>query len=146
MRNIATESVIAGTFGALAMMPVGFIFRAADMRVGHYGPKFAELYLTAPGPTALFVQHIILGWLSALPITLAPLHTMSTLLALGLGAMYGSIYYVLVNALALPFYFGDALPWNLGLAVVIPSLVVHITFGAAVAFAAQQWRRRRGAA
>jgi len=143
IRHLAAESVIAGTFGALAMMPIGFLFRLAEMRVGHYGPKFAALYLTMPGPAALFLQHIVIGWLSAVPLVFAPLHNMSTRQALGLGAAYGVLYYVLVNSLALPLHFGDPLPWNLGVAVVIPSLVVHIAFGAAVAYAAQFWRRRQ---
>jgi uncharacterized membrane protein YagU involved in acid resistance len=144
--TLAAESVIAGTFGALAMMPVGYFFRALEMRVGHYGPKFAALYLTAPGPAVLFLQHIVLGWLSAVPLALAPLHNMSTRQALGLGAAYGVLYYLLVNSIALPLYFGDPLPWNLGVAVVIPSLVVHVAFGVAVAYAARYWRCRQSAA
>ena len=142
MRKGAVESVVSGTVGALAMMPVGLAFRAFEMRVGHYGPKFAALYLANPGPVALFIQHLVLGWISALPLVLLPLHKMDTLQALGLGAAYGSLYYVLVNALALPLYFGDLLPWNLGVAVIVPSLVVHIVFGASVAYAAQWWRQR----
>ena len=55
MRNI-TEAIGAGTFGALVMMPFGFLFRALEMRVGHYGPKFASLYLEDPGRAALFMQ------------------------------------------------------------------------------------------
>ena len=64
MRKVFIEAIIAGTFGALAMMPVGFFFRALEMRVGHYGPKFASLYLEDPSRAALFIQHMILGWVS----------------------------------------------------------------------------------
>ena len=74
MRTLTTESVAAGTAGALAMMPVGFLFRILEMRVGHYGPKFASLYLQAPGPAALLIQHLVLGWVSAVPLCLLPLH------------------------------------------------------------------------
>lgn len=143
MRSIAIESLIAGTVGAIAMMPAGFIFRALQMRVGHYGPKFAELYLSSPGPAALFVQHIVLGWLSAVPLVLIPLHRMPSLAVSLVGAAYGALYYGAVNALALPIYFGDALPWSLGWPVVVPSLIVHVVFGMAVAHTVQFLRRDR---
>lgn len=144
MRKIALESIAAGTFAALAMMPAGWLFRLLEMRVGHYGPKFAALYLAQPGPVALFVQHLVLGWVSALPLVVLPLHRMVTGGALGVGAVYGALYYATVNSLALPIYFGDPLPWSLGLAVVLPSLVVHVIFGVAVAFGVLAMRRRGG--
>ena len=97
MRKITTEAIGAGTFGALAMMPVGFIFRALEMRVGHYGPKFASLYLEDPSGAALFIQHLILGWVSALPLCLLPIHRMSRSLALAIGALYGIAYYALIK-------------------------------------------------
>ena len=146
MRKLAIESLISGTVGALAMMPVGLLFRALDMRIGHYGPKFASLYLDAPGPAALFLQHLVLGWASALPLCLLPLDRVSVWSALAIGALYGAAYYVAVNALALPLYFGDPLPWGLGAGVVIPSLIVHIVFGVAVAYAIHVLRRKRKAA
>ncbi len=92
MRKIALESIAAGTFAALAMMPAGWLFRLLEMRVGHYGPKFAALYLAQPGPVALFVQHLVLGWVSALPLVVLPLHRMVTGGALGVGAVYGALY------------------------------------------------------
>ena len=146
MRTITIESVVAGTIGALAMIPAGFIFRALQMRVGHYGPKFAELYLSSPGPAALFIQHIVLGWISAVPLALLPLHRMPGRTFSLLGAAYGALYYVVVNSLALPIYFGDVLPWSLGWSVVAPSLVVHVVFGVAVAHTVRYLRRRSSAA
>jgi hypothetical protein len=41
---------------------------------------------------------------------------------------------VVVNSLALPLYFGDELPWQQGIATIIPSLVIHIIFGACVGY------------
>ncbi len=146
MRTVTIESVVAGTIGALAMMPAGFIFRALQMRVGHYGPKFAELYLSSPGPAALFIQHIVLGWLSAVPLALLPLHRMRSCVVALVGAAYGALYYVVVNSLVLPIYFGDMLPWSLGWSVVVPSLAVHVVFGVAVAHTVQFLRRRSSAA
>ena len=116
------------------------------MRIGHYGPKFASLYLDSPGPAALFLQHLVLGWISALPLCLLPLHRVSIWTALVLGSLYGVVYYAGINSWALPLFFGDQLPWNLGFGVVIPSLVVHIVFGAAVAYAIWFLRRRGSAA
>jgi hypothetical protein len=146
MRKLLVESLVSGTAGALAMMPFGFLFRLVDMRVGHYGPKFAALYLASPGPLALFVQHLVLGWLSAVPLAWLNTSGQSLGRQTVVGALYGVAYYVAVNSLALPVYFGDELPWRLGAAVVVPSLVVHIAFGVAVAVALQAWRRRRAVA
>lgn len=142
MLSITIQSLIAGTVGALAMMPAGFIFRALEMRVGHYGSKFAELYLSSPGPLALFTQHIVLGWLSAAPLVLLPLHRMPNRTVWLVGIIYGALYYVIVNSLALPIYFGDELPWSLGWSVVVPSLVVHVVFGVAVAHTVRLLRRK----
>lgn len=143
MRKLAIEAILSGTVGALAMMPVGLLFRALEMRIGHYGPKFASLYLQSPGPAALFLQHMALGWISALPLCLLPLHRASIWAALTIGSVYGAGYYAVINSLALPLYFGDPLPWNLGIGVIIPSLVVHIVFGAAVGYVVWLLQRRR---
>ena len=145
MRKITIEALVSGTFGSLAMMPFGTFFRVLEMRVGHYGPKFAALYLEDPGRAALFVQHLVLGWVSALPLCLLPLHRLTILAALGAGSLYGAVYYVVVNSLVLPMYFSDPLPWNLGMTVIIPSLVVHIIFGAAVAYGVYFLRGRESA-
>lgn len=53
MRRLVRESATASVAGAIAMMPAGLVFRALGMRVGHYGPRFASLYLDGPGPAAL---------------------------------------------------------------------------------------------
>lgn len=140
------KSILSGTVGALAMIPVGLLFRALEMRIGHYGPKFASLYLQSPGPAALFIQHLVLGWISALPLCLLPLHRASIWTALTIGSVYGALYYAAINAWALPLYFGDPLPWNLGIEVIIPSLVSHIVFGAAVGYVVWLLQRRRSAA
>jgi hypothetical protein len=146
MRKITIEAIGAGTFGALVMMPFGFFFRALEMRVGHYGPKFASLYLEDPTRAALFMQHMVLGWVSALPLCLLPLHRLSIPSVLAIGSLYGVAYYVLVNSLGLPLYFGDPLPINLGVSVVIPSLVTHIAFGAAVSYGIYFIRQKQSAA
>lgn len=138
------ESIRSGTIAALSMMPFGFAFRMAGMRVGHYGPKFAALYVDDPGPVVLFAQHLIIGWASALPFLwlLARLRPpVSPALA---GALYGIAYYVAVNSLALPLAFGDPLPWQLGIATVVPSLTIHVVFGLSLGITGARWLRRAG--
>lgn len=138
LRQLLLECLKSGTIASLAMMPFGFAFRAAGMRVGHYGPKFAQLFVETPGPAFLFAQHMVLGWVSVLPLLLLlakvkqPWHPVAT------GALYGAGYYVAINALALPLFFGDALPWQLGAAYVVPSLVAHIVFGACAAWVSRR--------
>lgn len=139
IRRWTDRSLGAGTVAALAMMPFGLAFRLAELRVGHYGPKFAALYADKPGPLLLFCQHLVLGWLSAVPLVAALDPPPGRARARALGVLYGLLYYVLINALVLPLYFGDALPWQLGLAIVLPSLVVHVVFGLVVAEVVVRW-------
>jgi uncharacterized membrane protein YagU involved in acid resistance len=136
---VLVEAARAGTIASLAIVPLAPLFRAAGLRIGHYGPKFAALFFDDPKPWLLFVQHLVIGWVSALPLLLALLHTRAGRRPVWAGATYGAGYYVVVNSLALPLYFGDALPWQLGAATVLPSLVGHVAFGAVVALAARRF-------
>lgn len=135
MNPLLRETLRSGTLASLAMMPFGLLFRALEMRVGHYGRELL-LVLVGPLPPPLFgglslLQHFIIGWLSAWPLLLA-------MRAMGganrgrhllLGLAYGTGYYAVLNAWLLPRAFDDALPWSLGFATVLPSLVVHLVFG-----------------
>jgi hypothetical protein len=134
IKQLLFESMRSGTIAAIAMMPFGFAFRALGLRVGHYGPKFAALFVNDPGPAFQFAQHIVLGWLSAAPLVLLLCWRRVTLPPVVAGSVYGVAYYVAVNSLALPLYFGDELPWQKGIATVIPSLVIHLVFGACVGY------------
>lgn len=127
------EALRSGTIASIVMMPFGFLFKALGLRVGHYGPKLGEfLFGLQPEPwmqVLLVAQHLLIGWLSAVPLLLfwrwAPPRSPS----LADGLLYGALYYLTVNALALPAIFGDAFPWQLGWSYVYPSLVVHLVFG-----------------
>lgn len=142
---LLAESVRAGTIAALAIVPLAPLFRAAGLRIGHYGPKFAALFFDNPQPWLLFLQHLVIGWVSAWPLLLVLLHTRAGRWPVWTGAAYGAGYYVAVNSLALPLYFGDALPWQLGAGTMLPSLVGHVAFGAVVALAARRFVAGRGA-
>lgn len=137
--SLLKESVRSGTIASLAMMPVGFLFKLLDLRVGHYGPKFAALLFDQPTQFVQFLQHLVLGWISALPllVVLVRLHRLDAPLAIG--AAYGVAYYVLVNSLALPLFFGDVTPWQLGFSSIYPSLLVHVVFGASIGLAAKRF-------
>lgn len=131
------ESVRSGMIASLAMMPFGFVFQFFGLRVGHYGPKFAELLFGTTAAPVLFAQHLVIGWLSALPLLVLLLVLRRAAAPVATGAGYGLLYYILVNSLALPLYFGDPLPWQLGLDVIYPSLVVHLVYGASIGITAK---------
>lgn len=137
LTTLLWQAVRAGTIASVAIVPLAPLFKAAGLRIGHYGPKFAGLYLDDPQPWQLFVQHLVIGWLSALPLLVLLMFTALGRWPVRVGAVYGALYYVAINSLALPMYFGDALPWQMGAATVLPSLVGHIVFGAVVGRAAR---------
>ena len=114
------------------IVPLSPLFKAFDLRIGHYGPKFAALFVDDPQPWMLFLQHLLIGWLSALPLLVILAGTRAGRSPVLAGAAYGAAYYVVVNSLALPLYFADALPWQLGMATVLPSLFGHVVFGSAI--------------
>lgn len=133
------EALRSGTIASLVMVPAGLLFKALGMRVGHYGPKFAQLWVADPGPALLFAQHLLIGWVSALPLLWCLLRWRGNASPLAMGLAYGVGYYVLVNSLALPWWFGDALPWQLGWATVCPSLIVHMVYGASIGWTARRF-------
>lgn len=143
LTTLLWQTVRAGTIASVAIVPLAPLFKAAGLRIGHYGPKFAGLYLDDPQPWQLFVQHLVIGWLSALPLLVVLMSTSLGRWPLRVGAVYGALYYVAINSLALPLYFGDALPWQMGAATVLPSLVGHVVFGAVVGWVARSAAARK---
>ncbi|MCB1998341.1 MAG: hypothetical protein H6933_14270 [Burkholderiaceae bacterium] len=133
------ETLRSGTIASLVMMPPGFGFQWAGWRIGHYGPKVANWWADHPGPALLFGQHLLIGWLSTLPLLWLLARTAAGLRPLVAAAAYGAAYYVAVNSLVLPLMFGDRLPWQLGWQTILPSLVVHIVFGASIGITARRF-------
>jgi uncharacterized membrane protein YagU involved in acid resistance len=138
LRELLIETLRSGTIASLVIVPLAPLFKAAGLRIGHYGPKFAALFFDNPQPWLLFTQHIVIGWLSTLPLLLILWQTHLHRWPVLAGAAYGALYYVVVNSLALPLYFNDALPWQMGIATVAPSLIGHVMFGAVIG-----WTSRR---
>ena len=146
--TLVKEAVRSGTIASLVMMPFGFLFKALGLRVGHYGPKLGEfLFGLRPEPwmqVLLLVQHLVIGWLSTIPLLLFWKWTSARSPSLADGLLYGALYYATVNALALPAIFGDAFPWQLGWSYVYPSLVVHLVFGLSLAVTARPVQTNSG--
>ena len=138
LRRLLIESVRSGTLAALAMVPFGLAFRLSGLRIGYYGPKFASLFVNEPTRPLLFIQHIVIGWISAVPLVALISSSRANWSPAAVGTLYGIAYYVLVNSLALPLYFGDRLPWQIGIGTVLPSLVIHIVFGVTVGLLARR--------
>lgn len=138
-KALLIESVRSGTIASLAIVPLSPLFKAAGLRIGHYGPKFAGLFVNDPQPWLLFVQHIVIGWVSALPLLLILVATGARQRPVQAGALYGAAYYVAINSLALPVYFNDPLPWQLGAATVLPSLIGHVIFGAVIGWSSRRF-------
>lgn len=129
----------AGTWASLAMMPFGLLFRALDLRIGHYGKRVIESLAgplqAPPFQMLMMVEHFVIGWLSVLPLAWLWRHRAPTppaRLFVGLG--YGLLYYLAINATLLPWVYGDRSPLELGWSTVYPSLVVNLVFGAVAAW------------
>ena len=142
IKALLVESFRSGTIASVAIVPLSPIFKAAGLRIGHYGPKFAGLYVSDPQPWLLFVQHLVIGWVSALPLLLVLLFTQAERWPVMTGAAYGAAYYVAINSLALPIYINDPLPWQLGASTVLPSLIGHVIFGAVIGWTSRHFVTR----
>jgi uncharacterized membrane protein YagU involved in acid resistance len=146
LKPLLIEALRSGTIASLAIMPLGWLFRAFGLRIGHYGPKFAALFIDDPQPWQLFAQHLLIGWISALPLLVILLLTRAARWPVLAGAAYGAVFYVVVNSLALPLYFDDLTPWQLGWATIWPSLIGHMAYGACIGFTARRFVSRMLAA
>ena len=140
--SLVKETIISGTIASLVMMPFGLIFQYFGQRVGHYSPQLAKLLFEQPTLPIHLAQHFVIGWLSTLPLLLILLRFHRHFSTIAMGSMYGIAYYVMINSLALPLYFGDITPWQLGFSFIYPSLTIHIIFGASIGFTARKYIAR----
>lgn len=135
------ESLRAGSVAGLAMMPFGVAFRAMGLRINEYGPKALALIAGDLEPPlssiAEFAQHMAISWFAAPPLLILVARSRGRAHRTLTGAAYGAAFYVAVNSLALPAFFGDPTPWELGIATVAPSLIVHVVYGLGVAWMAR---------
>ncbi|MBC7500740.1 MAG: DUF1440 domain-containing protein [Herminiimonas sp.] len=143
-KSVLIETFRSGTIASLVIVPLAPLFKSMGLRFGHYGPKFAALFIDNPQPWMLFVQHLIIGWVSALPLLLILRGTKAGRWPLLVGAAYGATYYVAVNSIALPMYFNDPTPWQIGWSTIFPSLIGHIIFGVSIALTSQYFMSSGG--
>jgi hypothetical protein len=129
------------------MIPLGLLLAAGDVEVNRYGRRVASLLTGDDAPLVLLALHLLIGIFSAVPLVAwalraAPGRTSGTVV----GAGYGAAYWLVVNTLALPAAFGDPLPWSTGPAALLPSLAVHVVYGAVtglmITHLGEQHRRR----
>ncbi len=137
--SIIKQSIFSGIIAALAMIPPAILFKYFGLRVGEYGQNSGALLFGESNPLLLFVQHIIIAGISALPLILLFTKTKYHRTPILTGAIYGVIYYLIVNSLILPILFGDQTPWELGFRYIYPSLIIHIVYGATLGFTALQF-------
>jgi uncharacterized membrane protein YagU involved in acid resistance len=142
LAGLLKESVRSSVIASLAMMAVGFLLTVLGARVGYYGPKFAAFLFGESTPMILFVQHFVIGWISTLPFLLILRWLNRVSAPLVIGVAYGGAYYGFVNSFALPLFFGERTPWEIGVDVIYPSLLVHLVFGASIGFTARRWLAR----
>lgn len=143
-RALLWETLRSGTIASLVIVPLAPLFTWMGLRIGHYGPKFAALFIEHPQQWMLFVQHMVIGWISAIPLLWVLAATPAGRHPLIVGAAYGAAYYVAVNSLALPLFFGDPTPWQLGWATVLPSLIGHVVYGVSIGFTSRGFVARQG--
>ncbi len=139
-RTLSHETLRAGTVAGLAMMPFGAVFRSFDLRINEYGRKTLELLVgDVSGPLHFglnFIQHMVISWIAAVPLLLVLRRIPERRTGFAIGTLYGGVFYLAANSLALPLAFGDPTPWELGFSTVYPSLVVHLVYGFVVALMA----------
>ena len=135
-------AVVAGTAGAVAMIPVGLaILQVPGATANVYGELLAHQLFGATTWSALFAVHMLVGWLAALPVVAAgwllaraaarPPGAGWALLA---GLIYGAGMWLVVNSMMLPWLYGRPNPWALGWPAIWPSLLVHLVYGAVTAY------------
>jgi hypothetical protein len=133
LRALARETLRSGTLAGLAMIPFAALFRAVGLRINEYGRKTLELVVGDVAPplhyALSFVQHLLISWFVAVPVLWFLGRVGDRRTRVLIGALYGAAFYVVVNAWALPLYFGDPLPWALGVETVYPSLAIHLVYG-----------------
>jgi len=138
---VIREALRAGTIAGVAMIPFAAVFRARGLRINEYGRKTLALVVGEVPPRLhdllTFIQHLLISWAVAVPLLVVLRGIADRRARLLAGAAYGAAFYVVVNAWALPWVFGDPTPWTLGIDTIYPSLVVHLVYGVVLALAAR---------
>lgn len=148
-RDPVLPTVVGGLAGAIAMIPPGVVLDAAGFEVNRYGVILARQLTGSADRPVLLGLHLLIGIVSAVPLGVARgwwRGRPSVWLAAS-GAVYGASYWLVVNALALPWLYARPRPWAEGAAAVWPSLAVHVIYGVVTTLIVLGWygRGRRAA-
>ena len=140
--TLVREALWSGTIAGVAMIPFAAVFRSYGLRINEYGRKTLVLLVGDVSPRLhdllTLIQHLVISWVVAVPLILLLRRIAGRRERVVVGALYGAVFYVAINSLALPFAFGDPTPWEMGFRTVYPSLVVHLVYGIVVARTARQ--------
>ncbi|RQO33899.1 hypothetical protein DBR37_12255 [Herminiimonas sp. KBW02] len=138
-KRLLLEALKAGIAGAFVMPIAGMISKPIfSWHVWQYGKKSAEIFVENPSFGLLFAVHLLWSWVAAL-LLIAFLRKMRADSPVLLGAAVGGIYYFLVNAIALPLYFGDPFPWQQGVPYLAQPLIVLVSFAICVSFMSRRY-------
>jgi hypothetical protein len=136
LRALAAKALRSGTLAGLAMIPFAALFRAFDLRINEYGRKTLKLVVGDVAPPLHYAltlaEHLLISWVVAVPLLWLLARIDDRRARVLIGAVYGAAFYVVVNAWALPLYFGDPTPFALGIEVVYPSLAIHLVYGVVI--------------
>lgn len=139
MRHLLIEALKSGTVAAFAMPVAGSLTKPIfGWHVWQYGKRVSQLFVDNPTPSILLVHHMVWAWVAA-ALLIIFLRKQASSWPVLLGGAVGAIYYFLVNALALPMYFGDPMPWQQGVSYVVQPLIVLVVFGACVAYISRSY-------
>lgn len=144
VKSFFREIFRAGTIASIAMVPFGILFTMLGLRMNHYGQKIILLLFSdfAPGLRFVFfiLEHLVVSWVAAIALVMLLFMLFQRISPVILGILYGIVFYVLINSLLLPLAFGDLTPWQLSFThAVLPSLLVHIVYGATVALVSRSF-------
>lgn len=138
------EAFRSGSIAAIVMMPFGLLFLALGLRINEYGMRVIQTWfgdLPRGVRVGLFaLEHFVISWSVAIPLLILLLIASGRVSHVLVGAVYGGAFYVVVNSIALPAFFGYPTPWALGFTeVMLPSLLVHLVYGLSIAMTSRRF-------
>jgi hypothetical protein len=132
-----------GALASLIMIPFGLILTAIGFKTGIYGELVLSYILGFSKPGLMFLFHIIIGAVSAIPFMILFNKFKSSFTGKYnhyiIGLLYGFVYYIIINGTILPIIFGNPITYLTGLSLVIPSLIVHLVYGLGLGFFAKRF-------
>lgn len=136
-RRIGSARVIvAGLAGAVAMIPPGLAAGLLGFGVNKFGELIAQRLTGGTARAVLLAEHLLIGVLAAIPLAaLMTIMPPGRLKSASLGLAYGIAFWFVANTMALPVIFNQPSPWTIGPSALLPSLIVHMTYGVGTALA-----------